>query len=150
MTKLANLLALAATGGLLATTASAKDFPEGSPEFETDYKKATAASKGSGKPMLVVFSASWCPPCQANKKKVYPSDPVKAYHDKFVWVYLDTDKKENQNVASEFGVRGIPHIQFVGADGKAIDKAVGGTSPDRFAAKLKSVLEKAAPEKAGA
>jgi len=143
MIKMKNLLTLVALGGLLTATAGAKGFPKGSPDFKTDYDEAVAASKESGKPLLVVFSASWCPPCQTNKKKVYPSDEVTPFHEKFVWVYLDTDLEKNSAVAKEFGVSGIPHIQFLATDGKSLDKVVGGTSPERFAEKLKAVLEKA-------
>ena len=137
------LLALASTVGLFNIAASAKDFPAGSPEFKHSYAEAEKAAKASGKPMLLVFSASWCPPCQANKRNVYPSDAVKPFHDKFVWAYIDTDKKVNSAISRKYGVRGIPHVQFATSDGKALDKAVGGTSPDRFAATLQGVLKKA-------
>lgn len=106
--------------------------------------KVLAAAAKDGKPVIVVFSASWCPPCQANKKKVYPSDAVKPFHDKFVWAYLDTDVEANGAVAQEFGVSGIPHIQFLGKDGKAIDKLIGGTTPEAFAKKLEAVQAAAA------
>lgn len=128
-------------------SSQAKDFPEGSPKFVTDYPAAVAAAKKSGKPMLVVFSASWCPPCQANKKNVYPSDAVKRYHDKFIWAYLDTDIPANAEVAGKFKVSGIPHIQFLTKDGETLDKAIGGTSPQDFAKTLKNVLKKAAKKK---
>jgi thiol:disulfide interchange protein len=137
------ILSLVTVFALLSGTAFAGDFPEGSPDFLTDYESAQEAAKESGKPLLVVFSASWCPPCQANKANVYPSEAVKAYHDKFVWVYLDTDKSENGKLAKKFGVTGIPHIQFVSADGKTLDKAIGGTSPEKFTKTLDGVLKKA-------
>ena len=136
-------LALATTVGLFNIAASAKDFPSGSPDFKHSYAEAEKEAKASGKPMLLVFSASWCPPCQTNKRNVYPSDAVKPYHDKFVWAYIDTDKKSNASISRKFGVRGIPHVQFATSGGKAIDKAVGGTSPARFAATLQGVLKKA-------
>jgi len=117
-------------------------FPKGSPKFHTDYNKAMKEAKSKNKPLLVVFSATWCPPCQANKKDVYPSKAVQRYHDNFVWVYLDTDKKKNADVASNFGVSGIPHIQFVSPKGKTIDKTVGGTTPKNFAKTLGKVLKK--------
>ena len=118
-------------------------FPDNSPAFKTDYPSALAAAKKSGKPLLVVFSASWCGPCQANKRDVYPSEQIQPFHDQFVWVYLDTDVKSNSAVAKSFGVSGIPHIQFVSAKGEAIDKQVGGTNPRNFARKLRSVLRSA-------
>lgn len=137
------LLVVALTGMFVSRNSSAGEFPEGSPKFETDYKKALAAATKEGKPVIVVFSASWCPPCQANKKKVYPSEAVKPYHDKFIWAYLDTDVEANGAAAKEFGVSGIPHIQFLGKDGKTLDKLIGGTTPEAFAKKLGEVIEAA-------
>lgn len=139
-------VAFMTTLGLIASgvsTALAKDFPKGSPDFETRYSTALKKAEKEGKPLLVVFSAAWCGPCQANKKDVYPSEAVKPYHDKFVWTYLDTDDKRNAKVAQEFGVTGIPHIQFVGKDGKTLGKAIGGTTPEAFAKTLADILKKA-------
>ena len=138
---LLTILAVGLAGMFLSRTSLAKgDFPEGSPHFETDYKAALASAAKAGKPVIVVFSATWCPPCQANKKKVYPSDAVKPYHEKFVWAYLDTDNEANAKVAKEFGVSGIPHIQFLTKAGKSLGNSVGGTTPDAFAGKLKEIL----------
>ena len=138
----AALTRLSSTSGSYAAD---HDFPKGSPKFETKYKSALAEAKKTGKPVLLVFSATWCGPCQANKKNVYPSDAVKPYHDKFVWAYLDADEKANKKPMEEFGVSGIPHIQFLDKDGKSIDKVVGGSNPDAFAKKLEDVLAKAGP-----
>ncbi len=137
--------ALAVLATLAFGTAQAGDFPKGSPKFETRYKTALKKAQETGKPLIVVFSATWCGPCQAMKKDVYPSEAVKGLHDKFVWAYLDTDEKDNAKPAAEFKVSGIPHIQFLNSKGEAIDKQVGGTSPEAFAAKLNDVLKKAAP-----
>jgi thiol:disulfide interchange protein len=138
-------LAAAAVAGLFIATTSfgAHDFPPGSPKFETKYKSALAEAKKTGKPIIAVFSAVWCGPCQANKKNVYPSEAVKPYHDKFVWAYLDADDAGNKKVMEEFKVSGIPHIQFLDKDGKSIDKQVGASTPEAFAKKLEGVLAKA-------
>lgn len=129
------ILAVAASG-----TTSAADFPAGSPKFHTSHAAALKASKESGKPVVMIFSASWCPPCQANKKNVYPSKEVKAHHDQFVWAYLDADDDANIPAMQKAGVNGIPHIEIIDKTGKTIGQAIGGTSPAAFA----KVLEEAA------
>jgi thiol:disulfide interchange protein len=140
-----SLVAAAFAGLISCTPTQAKgDFPAGSPAFQTDYKAALATAAKEGKPLLVVFSATWCGPCQVNKKKVYPSKAVIPYHDKFVWAYLDTDDEANAAVFKKFSSEGsIPFIQFLSKSGKAIDSHLGQSTPDAFAAKLKAVLEKA-------
>ncbi len=133
------LLILAAATSL----AFAGDFPQGSPPFKDSSATAMSAAKTSGKPVILVFSAAWCPPCQAMKHDVYPSAAVKALHDKFVWAYLDIDDPRNESAATKYGVNGIPHIEFLNASGKEIDKQIGGTSSEQFAKTLESILAKA-------
>jgi thioredoxin-related protein len=124
--------------------AFAGEFPEGSPKFGTDFEAAKKAAAESGKPIIVVFSAVWCPPCQSMKKNVYPSADVKPLHDKFVWAYLDVDDEKNAKIAEQYKVRGIPHIQFLGKDAKDLGNQVGGMAPAEFAGLLTKVSEKAA------
>lgn len=121
----------------------AGEFPEGSPKFGTDYKAALEQAKKENKPIILVFSAAWCGPCQSMKKTVYPSKEVTALHDKFVWAYLDVDQADNATPAMKYKVEGIPHIQFVSATGKDLGNQVGGTSPGEFAGTLEKVLVKA-------
>ncbi len=119
------------TGGTQA------DFPAGSPAFHTDYEQALAEARAQDKPVVLVFSASWCPPCRANKANVYPSAEVQPLHADFVWAYLDTDVAQNRPYAGRYGVRGIPHIQFVDPSGAPLGAAVvGGTTPADFAREL--------------
>lgn len=136
------------TAATFALPALAGDFPKGSPHFQTSFSAAQAEAKKTGKPMIVVFSASWCGPCQQMKKEVYPSADVTPFHDKFVWAYLDTDNKDNAALAEKHKVSGIPHIAFLSADGKSVDEQVGSVPAKAFAAKLTKVLAKAGAKKA--
>ena len=133
---LAALLALAPTG-------FASEFPKGSPTFKTNYDTALKAAKASGKPLVIVFSASWCAPCQANKKNVYPDAAVQPYHDKFVWAYLDADDRANVPAMQKYRVSGIPHIQFLDKDGNVLGQTAGGTTPAAFVNVLMAALKKA-------
>lgn len=141
-----NLAALLLAVLAASLPALAGDFPKGSPAFKTSYAEALAAAKSEGKPVILVFSAVWCPPCQAMKNEVYPSRQVKAYHDKFVWAYLDVDVEANGKVAAQYKVQGIPHIQFLSPEGQPIDKQIGSSDPKDFAKTLASVLKKVAPK----
>lgn len=128
----------------LPTATGAADFPAGSPKFAKSYAEAAKLAKESGKPLLLIFSAEWCGPCQRNLNEVYPSAAVKPYHDDFVWAYLDVDVKSNAEAAEAFGVGGIPHTQFVNAEGtKSLDQVIGSSSPKAFAKTLKKVAAKA-------
>src|SRR3954453_21753915 len=107
--------------------ALAGDFPKGSPAFEHKLSDALTKAKTEGKPVIAVFSAVWCGPCQMMKKDVYPSAEVKKYQDKFVWAYIDVDDEANNADSEKYGVSGIPHIQFLSKDGKKVDKQFGSS-----------------------
>ncbi|MEM7700091.1 MAG: thioredoxin family protein [Verrucomicrobiota bacterium] len=110
------------------------------PRFMDDYSEAVEAATEAGKPVVVVFSASWCPPCQQMKRAVYPSSEVATYHDQFVWAYLDADEGKNREVMESHQVQGIPHIAFLGSDGEVLGQFSGGVSATTFAGYLESVL----------
>lgn len=130
---------------LLVVPLIAADFPKGSPEFVTSYQDAMSLAKETGKPAIVIFSASWCPPCIEMKEDVYPSRKVRPLHDQFVWAYLDSDDATNSQVSERLGVNGIPHIEFLDPNGRTLDRLVGAESPREFASRLKSVLSKTRP-----
>jgi len=115
------------------------------PIFHDDFEVAMKESKASGKPVITIFSAKWCGPCQKMKKSVYPSAEVAPYHDKFIWAYLDTDKPKNSSLSKQFKVNGIPHIAFVTPAGELIESTRGSVPPAAFAKTLATVLTKVPP-----
>lgn len=127
---------------LIAATLNAADFPKGSPQFATSADAALKAAKDNGKPAILVFSASWCGPCQEMKKDVYPSASVKPFHDKFNWAYLDIDVEANGKLFGSYKLDGVPSIMFVDSEGKKVDFQEGATSPEEFTKKLQNVLAK--------
>lgn len=138
------ILMVAAFGIWSANNRTRADgFPSGSPTYYTNAESAKEAAGKSGKPLVMIFSASWCGICLDNRSSVYPSKAVRSYHDQFVWAYLDVDDEANQELKQKLKVRGMPHIEVVDNSGKRLAKSVGGTSPEELCKTLTIALKAA-------
>ena len=85
------------------------------------FDAALAESARTGKPVLVDFTASWCPPCKVMKHEVWPDGRVAtAVNEGFVPVLVDVDDAKNAEVARRYGVRGIPTILVLDARGNVL------------------------------
>lgn len=92
-------------------------------------------------PVVVDFWASWCAPCKVLKPIL--EKLADEYDGKFILAKVDTDK--NQQLAAQFGVRGIPNVKaFVG--GKVVSE-FNGAIPE---SSVRAFLEKLIPRPAEA
>ena len=71
-------------------------------------------------PVLVDFWAAWCGPCKALSPKL--EEMSSSFTGKVKFVKMDVDA--NHQVASQFGIRGIPTL-ILFKDGKMVDQLVG-------------------------
>ena len=106
--------------------------------FRTDYQAALEDAKQQGKPVLIAFSASWCPPCQDMKENVYPDPKVQALFASIIPIYVDTD--ENAAIANEYGVNGIPAYVVLSPAGDKLDEFVGYHEPQDFVNKINRAI----------
>lgn len=90
-------------------------------EVNSNNYDAEVVVKSYEKPVLVDFSATWCGPCQMLKPVL--EKLVQEYD--FVLAKVDID--ENPDLASSFGVEGVPDVRIV-TQGEMIPGFVGALS----------------------
>ena len=81
-----------------------------------------------GKPILVLYTAVWCPPCQRLKKEVFKDPEVADYLEReyvLVKVDLSNQGSPNTQVAAEYGVESIPTMMVYNARGRYLDTYAG-------------------------
>lgn len=108
---------------------SGVEAPASAVAWRDDFDTAMAEASASGKPLLLDFSASWCPPCQVMKHDVWPDPGVgKVVSGRYVPVLVDVDDPRNAGVAERYEVSGIPAILVLDAEGRVLRRG-GFMSP---------------------
>ena len=100
-----------------------------------DYEKNTDWQFSGELPAIIDFYADWCGPC----KMVAPvlEGLSKEYAGKINIYKVDT--KQEQELASVFGIRSIPSILFIPKDGKP-QMAMGALPKEAFVEAINTVL----------
>ena len=90
---------------------------------------------GAAKPVLVDFSAEWCPPC----KMLSPilERIALEFSDKLMVYGVDTDK--DPELSQRFNISGVPTMIFF-REGKEIKKLVGFRDFDTLKSEVASIL----------
>lgn len=94
------------------------------------FEKGSAEAKKSSRPMLVMFSASWCAPCKMMIAQVFPDQQVQDALKGMVPVYVDSEVEVE--VARENGIQAYPTFVCFSAEGNAISSRVGGGDVSKF------------------
>jgi thiol:disulfide interchange protein len=85
--------------------------------WSTDLDAALAEARRTGRPVLVDFTASWCPPCIAMKHDVWTDDEVeRKVTARFVPVMIDIDR--DPATSERYQVASIPTVLVLDAAGR--------------------------------
>jgi thioredoxin-related protein len=123
---------LTATPGLLAAQSSS-----GGIQW-LDYAEGRQRSAAENKKVFLIFEADWCRYCLQMEKETFQDPTVIAYVNRnFVPIRVDSDRQ--QDIASAYGVRGLPSTWFIAADGNRIVNRPGYIAADELLHILKYI-----------
>ena len=100
------------------------DEPVSGVVWQESYQAALEESEKTGKPILLDFSASWCPPCQVMKHEVWTDEEVgKVTNDHYVPFLVDVDLPENRHLSQKYQVSSIPNIVVIDPQGQLLKRS---------------------------
>jgi len=100
-------------------------------EQNTIEEIAAVAAKEK-KPIMAVFSATWCGPCQAVKKDVFKKDGFKKVADIAVLLYIEQTDPKGMAYCKKFKIRAYPTFKALDETGKEIDHGNPARTIDGF------------------
>ncbi len=108
--------------------------------FDQHYTLTQAAtiSEQTGKPMLVLATADYCPPCQKLKRSTLTNPIVMDWIlENTIPVYLEDG--ENGDEIGSLGVRSYPTTMLI-QDGQILTSLQGALGADSYVSKLSAVI----------
>lgn len=103
---------------------------------------ALAKAKKEGKMVMIVASATWCAPCQALKKNVFPTKEAGDYFNaNFILKHYELDKSDPDQVSNKYNITAFPTSVILDANGYELARVLGGSEDSKgFIEKIKKAI----------
>jgi len=99
-------------------------------EWRTRLDKAMDLARQDGKPVLLDFTASWCPACREMERQLWSRPDVVTLSDKFVCVKVDVDR--SPELAQRYRTQALPTLIFSDPWGTEIARREGFGAADEY------------------
>ncbi|GIV21415.1 MAG: hypothetical protein KatS3mg023_3166 [Armatimonadota bacterium] len=109
-------------------------------------KAAIQQAVDEGKPVILLFSADWCPFCRQLERETLTDGEVARLAKQFAVFRVDmtssTLPPETAELARKYGAEGLPTVAFLSKRGEWVKELtlVGYEPPRAFASRLKTLL----------
>ena len=129
---------------LMAFSLTARDKQEKIGDYswyteQNTLEEIIQAAKKAGKPILAVFSATWCGPCQHVKKTVFKTAEFKKVAQEAVLLYIEETTKEGKAYNKKYKIRGWPTFKIFSKEGIMLDTGNPKRTVDGFVDWIKDV-----------
>jgi|GEM_PF-2001368 thiol:disulfide interchange protein len=114
--------------------------------FLTSAKQAIGQARVQNKPVLMFFTAKWCPSCRQLKDSTLTDPAVLSRLSGFIPVSIDIDEQKETTLeynanARKFGGVGIPNMWFLSPQGERLTHVIGYQTPQELSAVMDSVIQ---------
>lgn len=115
---------------------------------DADIERAFAQARAEGKPLLLYWGATWCPPCNQLKATFFNRQDFAALSRSFVAVHVDGDRPGAQKLGRRFKVSGYPTVVLFTPAGAEITRLPGEADAPQAMAVLQLGLAGGRPVRA--
>jgi thiol-disulfide isomerase/thioredoxin len=107
---------------------------------DADIDRHFTAARALGRPVLLYWGASWCPPCNRLKSTLFNRAEFVELSRGFIAVHVDGDLPGAQKLGARFRVRGYPTLVLLAPDGAEITRLPGEGDPAQVMRTLRGAL----------
>lgn len=108
-------------------------------EWETSFAAALTKAQAIHKPVMVVFSATWCPACHFFTDTTCKNARVIDASDSFVNVQVNVDKQAA--IAKRYGATATPSIVWIDSSGRVLNGMEGVGPVSEFLQEMQLALD---------
>jgi thiol-disulfide isomerase/thioredoxin len=106
---------------------------------QNSFEEITRQANKAGKPILAVFSATWCKPCRHVKKTVFKTPAFKQVADRALLLYIEETTKEGKAYKRKFKIKSFPTFKVFSAQGVLLETGHPERSVQGFVRWIKEV-----------